>query len=867
MNRIRLMTLLSATLVGGVAHAQYGAITGYCDKGATPAITSGLNSTNTLQGIVPGGPAGCLVTVYLTGTTNLATIYSNASGGTQTNPFRASLSGQWLFYVASGIYDVNLSGGLPPNAYPPNGSVTKTGLVSGGGGGIPTTPLNALVKINGGNGAASGVVDNGTSVAIASEQFQPDFGISSVDLGLTTTITPQGFTGNFGWFHGSTWSGTQFLDHYYTNVWGDHIYGPGYSFGNNGTSGQGWSTDSVQTTLCNEYTRGLETCDQVQMATFGAGDNQIFNGSLLTWGGATAASDEGIDGIYLRIHQFGAKFMNFVSYTYPTLTTNTSGPFYDSSYIVDITQQLAGGNSAIQGQGTEINSIYVDFSTTAVPTNSTALAAMNPASCSSNSPRDQIYQSVTCTLVLSTSPASPGNFNLGSSIFLSGEACAEEVTPTAVGANVGGQQIISFQTRCAWDNANGNTNVAIAAQGGPGGSVMVPSVALGASSPGTWGYFVVGSRAIVGGTRVYVANCYQQGGCNGKSSLGMIPSNGTAVGFFPGAEVIRSWPGEAPEAVTPAPDAVTLATNHVPFTTGDALVDLATADLQMRGGSIITYQYTPCYNTCALWELDSGGTVAPTTTIFSGNQFTASTAQQYFDYPDGAFNVLLYSQFRPVRSVIEVGQSQYVTGASGPYIFFKDDANANSTITFTPSTGRYSTNTNGLDFTNVSINSNGIQVGGSQNLTGIQGSTGTKFLAAGTVSGTGATLCTDASGNATTSGCASVFTGTESHIPVSTGTGLTDSLLQDNGTTLYYGGTGGVTIISSRKGTFVCTGGGTISVANTNESATSDVVISLHTAGGTISTAPAMKTVTPGTGFSVLCGAADTSTYNYSILN
>jgi len=46
-------------------------------------------------------------------------------------------------------------------------------------------------------------------------------------------------------------------------------------------------------------------------------------------------------------------------------------------------------------------------------------------------------------------------------------------------------------------------------------------------------------------------------------------------------------------------------------------------------------------------------------------------------------------------------------------------------------------------------------LGGSQNLTSVQGSTGTKLLAAGTVSGTGATLCTDANGNATTSACTS----------------------------------------------------------------------------------------------------------------
>jgi hypothetical protein len=72
---------------------------------------------------------------------------------------------------------------------------------------------------------------------------------------------------------------------------------------------------------------------------------------------------------------------------------------------------------------------------------------------------------------------------------------------------------------------------------------------------------------------------------------------------------------------------------------------------------------------------------------------------------------------------------------------------------------------------------------------------------------------------------------------------------------------------SARKGTFICTAAGTITISNTNELATSDVTISLNTVGGTISTRPAMNGVTSGTGFTVLCGAADTSTYNYTIWN
>lgn len=67
-------------------------------------------------------------------------------------------------------------------------------------------------------------------------------------------------------------------------------------------------------------------------------------------------------------------------------------------------------------------------------------------------------------------------------------------------------------------------------------------------------------------------------------------------------------------------------------------------------------------------------------------------------------------------------------------------------------------------------------------------------------------------------------------------------------------------------GTFVCTGGGTITISNTNFATTDAVIFGMNTAGGTITTPPAMKTVTGGTGFTVLCGATDTSTYNYALI-
>jgi hypothetical protein len=67
-------------------------------------------------------------------------------------------------------------------------------------------------------------------------------------------------------------------------------------------------------------------------------------------------------------------------------------------------------------------------------------------------------------------------------------------------------------------------------------------------------------------------------------------------------------------------------------------------------------------------------------------------------------------------------------------------------------------------------------------------------------------------------------------------------------------------------GTFVCNGTTPVTVADTNLTANSVVVITLLTVGGTVGAVPAVKTVTPGTGFTVAGTASDTSTYNYLII-
>lgn len=78
---------------------------------------------------------------------------------------------------------------------------------------------------------------------------------------------------------------------------------------------------------------------------------------------------------------------------------------------------------------------------------------------------------------------------------------------------------------------------------------------------------------------------------------------------------------------------------------------------------------------------------------------------------------------------------------------------------------------------------------------------------------------------------------------------------------------GGVSPRLASYGTFVCTSGGAITVADTNILATSQVLINMNTVGGTVTTNPSESALTAGTSFVAQCAALDTSTYNYWIYN
>jgi hypothetical protein len=108
--RILFILLLASGNVFGMARAQ-----GDCSKGGQVVVSNGVNSTTRVQRsyvTVSGGTvtAGCTVTVYINGTTDLATLYSDNVGTELANPFTADTSGHWYFYAINRRYDVTMSG-------------------------------------------------------------------------------------------------------------------------------------------------------------------------------------------------------------------------------------------------------------------------------------------------------------------------------------------------------------------------------------------------------------------------------------------------------------------------------------------------------------------------------------------------------------------------------------------------------------------------------------------------------------------------------------------------------------------------------------------------------------------------------------
>lgn len=80
------------------------------------------------------------------------------------------------------------------------------------------------------------------------------------------------------------------------------------------------------------------------------------------------------------------------------------------------------------------------------------------------------------------------------------------------------------------------------------------------------------------------------------------------------------------------------------------------------------------------------------------------------------------------------------------------------------------------------------------------------------------------------------------------------------------GGSGIVTINAAAPVTFTANGVTPVTVVFARVTANSSIVFTLKTVGGTVGAYPAVHTITPGTGFTVVCTAADTSVYNVIVI-
>lgn len=89
-------------------------IQGYAEQGGQRVAVAGFQSSTYAQRSYPS----CRVTVYLPGTTTLATIYSTTGGTLKGNPFTAGTDGFFFFYTDLALVDIKFSAGVSPNNFP-----------------------------------------------------------------------------------------------------------------------------------------------------------------------------------------------------------------------------------------------------------------------------------------------------------------------------------------------------------------------------------------------------------------------------------------------------------------------------------------------------------------------------------------------------------------------------------------------------------------------------------------------------------------------------------------------------------------------------------------------------------------------------
>lgn len=146
MRKVLFQLVAFLTLFGGVGIAALAQtqqrLQGACELGGQVVVTDGRSSTTKVQRSYPS----CTITVYVSGTLTLATIYSDYSSTPLANPFTADTQGYWSFVAGDGRYDVKMSGAGFTTPITRSGLWVAAG--GGGGGGVGPGTIDRLPRFD-----------------------------------------------------------------------------------------------------------------------------------------------------------------------------------------------------------------------------------------------------------------------------------------------------------------------------------------------------------------------------------------------------------------------------------------------------------------------------------------------------------------------------------------------------------------------------------------------------------------------------------------------------------------------------------------------------------------------------------------------
>ena len=429
--------------------------------------------------------------------------------------------------------------------------------------------------------------------------------------------------------------------------------------------------------------------------------------------------------------------------------------FADGGILLDMSK--GGSTATLATQGSVMNGMYYTLASGTVPV-STAWGNIIPSSCTNNGNGQwQNYTTTTCNVSLGTSPASPNNFVAGTDACFAGPF-QEEAVVTAVGNPSAGVQSITFNTRYAWNGGNAalvmqggpcgeslvatNTvsswpiayavvgatsptqvffsNCVIGSCNG-GGNIISAIVATSqpvltrtgnvvTASPNPYNipnltFFPAGSTIVVSGytpsdlngTFTVASNSldnqngsitWAQTGANETSSAaGTIAQPPVSITFYPSAFITGTNNGVSGN--------VQLATNQVPFTTGDMVVGAPTSQFQNSGLNIYMGQTTPVSGGWASQGVmvNDEGPSQLTNAYSAFNSITNGVAAEMFNI-SGSYNNVFRIGYRPANNgtLLYVQGGEAVSATAKPYYIFQDNQTVAGKLGFNPTSGVFSFN-------------------------------------------------------------------------------------------------------------------------------------------------------------------------------